>query len=221
MAKRKKEKKWGRRLKKFLGHVRATTLVDNVRNGENQLHDDNRSNKESHPRRRGRNNYNYISIQRRYKTTGVGRLRDKLTIKNMTLQILRQTQMRGLQRLLQLHETAAVIFTLEVAQNNLQRLLYLLHARVERPDFAEEVVVAVICLDVLVGDLADGVIRRVRDLLEASEEICLLVLLDRLVVTSCEWLLLLLLLVLLLNWRGRGRGSAGLNGLHGEFVDLE
>ena len=95
----------------------------------------------------------------------------KLTIKNMSLQVLRKTHVRRPQSLLQLQETAPVILTLEITQNNLQRLLHLLQARVEVADLAEEVVVAVVCLDVLVGDLAHGVGGCVGDLLEAGEEV--------------------------------------------------
>ena len=95
----------------------------------------------------------------------------ELTIKNMSLQVLRKTHVRRPQSLLQLQETAPVILTLEITQNNLQRLLHLLQARVEVADLAEEVVVAVVCLDVLVGDLAHGVGGCVGDLLEAGEEV--------------------------------------------------
>ena len=95
----------------------------------------------------------------------------ELTIKNMSLQVLRKTHVRRPQSLLQLQETAPVILTLEITQNDLQRLLHLLQARVEVADLAEEVVVAVVCLDVLVGDLAHGVGGCVGDLLEAGEEV--------------------------------------------------
>ena len=89
----------------------------------------------------------------------------------MSLQVLRKTHVRRPQSLLQLQETAPVILTLEITQNDLQRLLHLLQARVEVADLAEEVVMAVVCLDGLVGDLAHGVGGCVGDLLEAGEEV--------------------------------------------------
>lgn len=43
------EKTWVR-LEEFLGHVRATTLIDNVRASEEQLNHDNHSDEEAHAR---------------------------------------------------------------------------------------------------------------------------------------------------------------------------
>lgn len=89
----------------------------------------------------------------------------------MRLQILTQTQMRRLERLLQLREAVPIVFTLEIALDSLHVRFQALHSGIEACDdlveFAEDVCVAGVALGVLVADVADDVVGCVIDLLEA------------------------------------------------------
>lgn len=94
-----------------------------------------------------------------------------LTIKEMRLQILTQTQMRGLQRLLQLREPVPIVFALEIALDGLHARFQTLHSSIEACDhlveFAEDVCVAGVGLGILGADVADDGIGCVVDLLNA------------------------------------------------------
>ena len=79
----------------------------------------------------------------------------------MSLQILRQAQMRRLQSLLQLRKSVPVIFTFQITLDSLQGLLDSLQSGVESRGLVEslqEFGVLGFALDVLVADFAGYVV---------------------------------------------------------------